>query len=202
MPAGRALGSEGSWSHPGDTRVPGSSPHPCPLTCQVPCLPEGADPSPPVVNELYYLLADYHFKNKEQSKAIKFYMHDICVCPNRSATGCWAGRLREGWGLISESSSRGGLGFPCPQQGGQEEGRRGQVGTPQRQGRAEPSSPVPGVGAGSKQATVSFWSRPAALGSRLDGLLLLPLQCLSLWLFSSLGAGEGGRLLPSWDAAR
>lgn len=60
-----------------------SAPHPCPLTCQVPCLPEGADPSPPVVNELYYLLADYHFKNKEQSKAIKFYMHDICVCPDR-----------------------------------------------------------------------------------------------------------------------
>lgn len=33
---------------------------------------------------MYYLLADYHFKNKEQSKAIKFYMHDICVCPQRS----------------------------------------------------------------------------------------------------------------------
>lgn len=49
----------------------------------MPCLPEGADPSPPVVNELYYLLADYHFKNKEQSKAVKFYMHDICVCPDR-----------------------------------------------------------------------------------------------------------------------
>ncbi|XP_030770626.1 calcineurin-binding protein cabin-1 isoform X4 [Rhinopithecus roxellana] len=56
---------------------------------EVPCLPEGADPSPPVVNELYYLLADYHFKNKEQSKAIKFYMHDICICPNRFDS--WAG---------------------------------------------------------------------------------------------------------------
>lgn len=54
------------------------------LCCQVPALPEGADFSPPVVTELYYLLADYHFKNKEQSKAIKFYMHDICICPNRS----------------------------------------------------------------------------------------------------------------------
>lgn len=51
---------------------------------QAPSLPEGADYSPPVVTELYYLLADYHFKNKEQSKAIKFYMHDICICPNRS----------------------------------------------------------------------------------------------------------------------
>lgn len=50
---------------------------------QAPSLPDGADYSPPVVTELYYLLADYHFKNKEQSKAIKFYMHDICICPNR-----------------------------------------------------------------------------------------------------------------------
>lgn len=58
-----------------------------PSLCQVPCLPEGADPTPPVLNELYYLLADYHFKNKEQSKAIKFYMHDICICPNRWGYG-------------------------------------------------------------------------------------------------------------------
>uniref|UniRef100_A0A8C7E7A1 Calcineurin-binding protein cabin-1 n=1 Tax=Naja naja TaxID=35670 RepID=A0A8C7E7A1_NAJNA len=56
---------------------------------KVPALPEGADFSPPVVTELYYLLADYHFKNKEQSKAIKFYMHDICICPNRFDS--WAG---------------------------------------------------------------------------------------------------------------
>uniref|UniRef100_A0A673YLN3 Calcineurin binding protein 1 n=1 Tax=Salmo trutta TaxID=8032 RepID=A0A673YLN3_SALTR len=55
----------------------------------VPCLPEGGAPAPPVVNEIFYLLADYHFKNKEQSKAIKFYMHDICVCPNRFDS--WAG---------------------------------------------------------------------------------------------------------------
>lgn len=56
----------------------------CLFYFQAPSLPEGADYSPPVVTELYYLLADYHFKNKEQSKAIKFYMHDICICPNRS----------------------------------------------------------------------------------------------------------------------
>ncbi|XP_063000055.1 calcineurin-binding protein cabin-1 isoform X2 [Elgaria multicarinata webbii] len=56
---------------------------------KAPALPEGADSSPPVVTELYYLLADYHFKNKEQSKAIKFYMHDICICPNRFDS--WAG---------------------------------------------------------------------------------------------------------------
>ncbi|XP_072455696.1 calcineurin-binding protein cabin-1 [Notamacropus eugenii] len=56
---------------------------------KVPSLPEGADHSPPAVNELYYLLADYHFKNKEQSKAIKFYMHDICICPTRFDS--WAG---------------------------------------------------------------------------------------------------------------
>lgn len=50
---------------------------------KAPCPPEGSAPAPPIVDEIYYLLADYHFKNKEQSKAIKFYMHDICVCPNR-----------------------------------------------------------------------------------------------------------------------
>ncbi|XP_062855378.1 calcineurin-binding protein cabin-1 [Trichomycterus rosablanca] len=56
---------------------------------KVPSLPDGAPPAPPLVNELFYLLADYHFKNKEQTKAIKFYMQDICVCPNRFDS--WAG---------------------------------------------------------------------------------------------------------------
>uniref|UniRef100_A0A3Q3K1P6 Calcineurin-binding protein cabin-1 n=1 Tax=Monopterus albus TaxID=43700 RepID=A0A3Q3K1P6_MONAL len=59
------------------------------MTEKAPCLPEGSAPTPPIINEIYYLLADYHFKNKEQSKAIKFYMHDICVCPNRFDS--WAG---------------------------------------------------------------------------------------------------------------
>ncbi|XP_058491833.1 calcineurin-binding protein cabin-1 isoform X2 [Solea solea] len=56
---------------------------------KAPCLPEGSSPAPPIIDEIYYLLADYHFKNKEQSKAVKFYMHDICVCPNRFDS--WAG---------------------------------------------------------------------------------------------------------------
>uniref|UniRef100_A0A3B4BMY8 Uncharacterized protein n=1 Tax=Periophthalmus magnuspinnatus TaxID=409849 RepID=A0A3B4BMY8_9GOBI len=56
---------------------------------KIPGFPEGTPPAPPIINEMYYLLADYHFKNKEQSKAIKFYMHDICVCPNRFDS--WAG---------------------------------------------------------------------------------------------------------------
>uniref|UniRef100_A0A8D3DRW8 Calcineurin-binding protein cabin-1 n=1 Tax=Scophthalmus maximus TaxID=52904 RepID=A0A8D3DRW8_SCOMX len=59
------------------------------MTEKAPCLPEGSVPAPPIIDEIYYLLADYHFKNKEQSKAIKFYMHDICVCPNRFDS--WAG---------------------------------------------------------------------------------------------------------------
>ncbi|XP_034025725.1 calcineurin-binding protein cabin-1 isoform X2 [Thalassophryne amazonica] len=59
------------------------------MTPKAPCLPEGCAPTPPIINEIFYLLADYHFKNKEQSKAIKFYMHDICVCPNRFDS--WAG---------------------------------------------------------------------------------------------------------------
>ncbi|XP_060787330.1 calcineurin-binding protein cabin-1 isoform X2 [Neoarius graeffei] len=56
---------------------------------KAPSLPEGTPPAHPLVNELYYLLADYHFKNKEQTKAIKFYMYDVCVCPNRFDS--WAG---------------------------------------------------------------------------------------------------------------
>ncbi|XP_056273916.1 calcineurin-binding protein cabin-1 isoform X2 [Pseudoliparis swirei] len=59
------------------------------MTEKVPCLPEGSAPAPLIINEIYYLLADYHFKNKEQSKAIKFHMHDICVCPDRFDS--WAG---------------------------------------------------------------------------------------------------------------
>ncbi|XP_040011271.1 calcineurin-binding protein cabin-1 isoform X2 [Xiphias gladius] len=59
------------------------------MTEKAPCLPEGSAPAPPIITEIYYLLADYHFKNKEQSKAIKFYMHDICVWPNRFDS--WAG---------------------------------------------------------------------------------------------------------------
>ncbi|KAG1683077.1 Calcineurin-binding protein cabin-1 [Nymphon striatum] len=43
----------------------------------------------PIINELYYLLADYYFKNKEQGKAIKFYILDICVNPNHMDS--WAG---------------------------------------------------------------------------------------------------------------
>ncbi|XP_017270142.1 calcineurin-binding protein cabin-1 isoform X3 [Kryptolebias marmoratus] len=59
------------------------------MTDKTPSLPADSPPPPPIINEMYYLLADYHFKNKEQSKAIKFYMHDICECPNRFDS--WAG---------------------------------------------------------------------------------------------------------------
>uniref|UniRef100_A0A3P8WKI3 Calcineurin binding protein 1 n=1 Tax=Cynoglossus semilaevis TaxID=244447 RepID=A0A3P8WKI3_CYNSE len=59
------------------------------MTEKTPCLPEGGAAAPPIINEMFYLIADYHFKNKEQSKAIKFYMQDICVSPNRFDS--WAG---------------------------------------------------------------------------------------------------------------
>ncbi|KAF2976306.1 hypothetical protein EK904_002743 [Melospiza melodia maxima] len=68
---------------------------------KAPSLPEGADYSPPVVTELYYLLADYHFKNKEQSKAIKFYMHDICICPNSYWGQCFVGNHLKKINMIS-----------------------------------------------------------------------------------------------------
>lgn len=43
----------------------------------------------PVVLQLYYLLGDYYFKNKEFSKAIRYYMCDTCLNPNRLDS--WAG---------------------------------------------------------------------------------------------------------------
>ncbi|XP_078611980.1 calcineurin-binding protein cabin-1-like isoform X3 [Branchiostoma floridae x Branchiostoma japonicum] len=54
-----------------------------------PAIPSDRPITLPVVKELYYLLADYYFKNKESSKAIKFYLQDICVCPDRLDS--WAG---------------------------------------------------------------------------------------------------------------
>lgn len=42
----------------------------------------------PVISEIFYLLADFFFKNKEFSKALKFYMHDVTVQPDRADT--WA----------------------------------------------------------------------------------------------------------------
>lgn len=42
----------------------------------------------PVISEIFYLLADFFFKNKEFSKALKFYMHDVTVKPDRADT--WA----------------------------------------------------------------------------------------------------------------
>ncbi|XP_070531569.1 calcineurin-binding protein cabin-1-like [Ptychodera flava] len=58
-------------------------------TDKVPIIEPDASVTLPVVKELYYLLADYYFKNKEWGKAIKYYMHDICVCPERFDS--WAG---------------------------------------------------------------------------------------------------------------
>ncbi|XP_033111839.1 calcineurin-binding protein cabin-1-like isoform X1 [Anneissia japonica] len=55
----------------------------------VPCIPPNKPVKLHVVQELYYLLADYNFKNKEWGKAIKFYLHDLCVNPERFDS--WAG---------------------------------------------------------------------------------------------------------------
>ena len=35
------------------------------------------------MDDLFYFLADFYFKNKEFGKALKFYTHDVCVNPNR-----------------------------------------------------------------------------------------------------------------------
>ncbi|KAG8195575.1 hypothetical protein JTE90_002197 [Oedothorax gibbosus] len=42
-----------------------------------------------MIKDLYYLLGDYYFKNKEFSKAIRFYLMDICFNPERQDS--WAG---------------------------------------------------------------------------------------------------------------
>ncbi|GAB6026876.1 Calcineurin-binding protein cabin-1, variant 2 [Chamberlinius hualienensis] len=43
----------------------------------------------PIIKELYYLLADYYFKNNEQGKAIKFFLLDLCI--NQDRIDSWAG---------------------------------------------------------------------------------------------------------------
>ena len=35
------------------------------------------------LEDLFYYLGDYYFKNKEFTKALKFYMHDVSVKPDR-----------------------------------------------------------------------------------------------------------------------
>ncbi|XP_066932289.1 calcineurin-binding protein cabin-1-like [Clytia hemisphaerica] len=35
------------------------------------------------MEDLFYYLGDFYFKNKEFQKALKFYMHDVCLNPNR-----------------------------------------------------------------------------------------------------------------------
>ncbi|KAI0212986.1 Calcineurin-binding protein cabin-1 [Lamellibrachia satsuma] len=59
------------------------------LTDKPPTMPKDKEITTSVVKELYYLLADYYFKNKEQTKAIKFYQLDLCVNPDRMDS--WAG---------------------------------------------------------------------------------------------------------------
>ena len=47
---------------------------------QVPTKPEDVDP---LVEEIFYLLADFYFKNGENKKAMKYYMRDLSLCPTR-----------------------------------------------------------------------------------------------------------------------
>lgn len=53
-----------------------------------PTLPDTSNFSP-LVLELYYLLGDYYFKNKEFAKAIRYYTLDACLNPDRLDS--WAG---------------------------------------------------------------------------------------------------------------
>src|SRR5690606_5020412 len=44
---------------------------------------------PRILVTIYYLLADYHFKTKDFSKAKQFYIFDLTINPRRLAS--WAG---------------------------------------------------------------------------------------------------------------
>ena len=35
------------------------------------------------MEDIFYYLGDFYFKNKEFNKALKFYMHDVCIQPAR-----------------------------------------------------------------------------------------------------------------------
>lgn len=52
-------------------------------------LPKPLDILPYHINSIYYLLADYYFKNKEFSKALKYYVSDLSNLPSRF--DAWAG---------------------------------------------------------------------------------------------------------------
>uniref|UniRef100_T1JBG2 Uncharacterized protein n=1 Tax=Strigamia maritima TaxID=126957 RepID=T1JBG2_STRMM len=56
---------------------------------EFPRLPKDQPKRIPLVDELYYLLADYYFKTKEFSKAIRYYVTDISFNPQRMDS--WAG---------------------------------------------------------------------------------------------------------------
>lgn len=47
---------------------------------QVPTKPDDVDP---LVEEIFYLLADFYFKNGETKKAMKYYIRDLSLCPTR-----------------------------------------------------------------------------------------------------------------------
>ncbi|GIY46166.1 hypothetical protein CDAR_570561 [Caerostris darwini] len=59
------------------------------VTEKCPEAPFKDKPVSELVKDLYYLLGDYYFKNKEFSKAIRFYLMDICINPDRQDS--WAG---------------------------------------------------------------------------------------------------------------
>lgn len=59
------------------------------------------------MEDLFYFLGDFYFKNKEFGKALKFYTHDVCVNPNRFQS--WAAmaftrasRLEEKFNQVSK----------------------------------------------------------------------------------------------------
>lgn len=56
---------------------------------QISDLPCGLDTLPYRVQNIYYLLADHYFKNRDLSKSVKYFILDLTNCPQRFDS--WAG---------------------------------------------------------------------------------------------------------------
>lgn len=52
-------------------------------------LPKALSILPYRINSIYYLLADYYFKNRDFVKSVKYYVPDLSNCPTRFDS--WAG---------------------------------------------------------------------------------------------------------------
>lgn len=73
---------------------------------------QNADKRALIMKNIFYFLADYHFKNKEFTEAISFYKLDLCLNPNRFDS--WAATALSMTNLIDEYILNDGNGYYRP----------------------------------------------------------------------------------------